>query len=113
MVAKNNLIKIKKIVKKYIEKVDNLYDIKAAYIFGSYIKGNFNEDSDIDVLIVSDDFTGDIFDDTVALMKIRRSVDTRIEPHPFKTKDFNDTNPFIKDIKSNLLKISAWNFGGF
>ena len=34
----------------------------------------------------------------VQLMKLRRDVDMRIEPHPFAKSDFDETNPFIKEI---------------
>jgi len=31
-------------------------------------------------------------------MKLRRKVDMRIEPHPFAKSDFDQTNPYIKEI---------------
>ncbi len=46
------------IVKKYIDFLkDNKFNIQKAYIFGSYAKGNFNEDSDIDLAIVMNNFS--------------------------------------------------------
>ena len=72
-----------KIVKKYINflRINNL-NIERAYLFGSYTKGIVNEDSDIDIAIVFKDLQ-DSFDMQVQLMKLRRKIDTRIEPHPF------------------------------
>ena len=31
-------------------------------------------------------------------MRSRRKIDSRIEPHPFKEKDFNITNPIVNEI---------------
>ncbi len=92
---------------KFLNKLkNNRIEIISAYIFGSLIKGNFNEWSDIDVAIVSGSLSGDIFDDRVLLMKLRRDIDLRIEPHPFLPDEWNDdTNPFINEIKKNGEKI--------
>ncbi len=32
------------------------------------------------------------------LMKIRRKIDSRIEPHPFREKDFIKSNPVVYEI---------------
>ncbi|MEZ0537221.1 nucleotidyltransferase domain-containing protein [Caldicellulosiruptoraceae bacterium PP1] len=76
-----------------------------AYLFGSYVKGTFNEDSDIDIAIVSEQFTGDIIEDTFRLMRFRRDIDLRIEPHPFTPNDFVDDNPLVSEIKKYGIKI--------
>ena len=86
-----------------LQKADlNLF---AVYIFGSLIKGNFTEWSDIDIAIVSEDFIGDPVDDRVKLMKLRWDIDLRIEPHPFLPEDWNEDDPFVLEIKKNGEKI--------
>lgn len=52
----------------------------------------------MDLAIVSDDFSGDVIDDQLLLMKLRRKVDTRIEPHPFVEEEFSMDDPFVKTI---------------
>ena len=32
------------------------------------------------------------------LMRIRRKIDSRIEPHPFRENDFNDSNPIVNEV---------------
>jgi uncharacterized protein len=32
------------------------------------------------------------------LMRLRRKIDSRIEPHPFREKDFNLSNPVAYEI---------------
>ncbi|MDD2509894.1 MAG: nucleotidyltransferase domain-containing protein [Syntrophomonas sp.] len=81
------------IAKKYADLVKEEMNVEAVYLFGSFVNGNYDQDSDIDIAIITDDFSGDIIEDTLRLMRIRRKVDTRIEPHPLR-KD----NPFIREI---------------
>jgi hypothetical protein len=44
------------------------------------------------------DFSGDAIDDIFSLMKLRRKIDLRIEPHPFLPEDFKE-DPFALLIK--------------
>lgn len=80
------------------------YNIINAYIFGSYAKGTFNEDSDIDIALIFNKLKNR-FDMRVELMKLGRNFDLRIEPHPFTIIDFEDMNPFIKEIIDNGIEI--------
>ncbi|GAI18971.1 unnamed protein product [marine sediment metagenome] len=59
----------------------------------------------IDIAVV-DSFGGDIVDIFSLLLKLRRNIDIRIEPHPFEVKDFNDSNPFACEIIRTGKKIS-------
>ena len=94
-----------KIIKEYIKFLQkNKYEIEKAYIFGSYAKGNFNDDSDIDLAIIVKDLKNS-FRMQVNLMKLRRKFDTRIEPHPFNEKDFDISNPLVNEILNTGIKI--------
>lgn len=55
--------------------------------------------------MVADGFSGDLVEDTYKLMKIRRSVDNRIEPHPFSVEDFNDKDPIAKEVIRTGIRI--------
>jgi len=41
------------------------------------------------------------------LMRLRRKIDSRIEPHPFKEIDFNYTNPLVNEILKYGLEIKV------
>ena len=97
--------KIKEIAMKYAELLKKQLDIKSVYLAGSYAKGTNTEDSYIDIIIVSDSFSGDLIEDTLKLMKIRRGLDNRIEPHPFTSSEFNSLNPFIQEILDTSIRI--------
>lgn len=92
-------------VKTYLDFLKkNNYDILTAYLFGSYAKGNFNEDNDIDLAVVMKNLSSS-FLMQVELMKISRKFDTRIEPHPFDERDFDSSNPFANEILKHGIKI--------
>ena len=98
--------KIMKSIQKYIEKISKYYKIDAIILFGSYAKGNENEDSDIDIAIISSDFK-DVIDDGAKRIGLTWKIDTRIEPHPITTEDFkNVSNPFIKEVLDTGIKVA-------
>lgn len=73
------------------------YDFVKVILFGSYAKGNQNEDSDIDIAVVFNDYNN-LIDMQLELMRLRRKIDSRIEPHPFRLKDFNVSDPLVNEI---------------
>ena len=93
------------IARKFARQVQEELAVTNVYLYGSYAKGNFSEGSDIDIAVVGDDFTGDPIEDTMILMRIRRKVDNRIEPRPFRTSDFNETDPLSKEIMETGVMI--------
>lgn len=68
------------------------------YLFGSYARGAATNDSDIDLAIFLDQDDIDGFREDVELMRLRRDLDLRIEPHAFAKTDFDETDPYIKEI---------------
>ncbi|MDP2844206.1 MAG: nucleotidyltransferase domain-containing protein [Acetobacterium sp.] len=90
--------------KRYIQSIPKSMELKKAYLFGSYAKGNEHADSDIDIAIVigkMDDF----FSIQMQLMRLRRPIDLRIEPHPIWEGDFNIQNPFAYEIKKTGIEL--------
>ena len=72
---------VREIAEKYAEEVKKILNPDAILIFGSYVNGNPNEDSDIDIAIVCNDFKGSWYDTMVVLCGISRKVSFDIEPH--------------------------------
>ena len=76
-------------------------------MFGSYVKGTENKDSDIDIAIVTDDIKTDKFDEEVKLTLLRRKIDSRIEPHIISLADYeNNETPFVVEVKNTGIKIA-------
>ena len=93
------------IVKEYLAYLkENKYNIQKAYIFGSYAKGNFHEDSDIDLAIVLKNLSNS-FTMQIQLMKLSRKFDSRIEPHPLDAEIFDKSHPFAYEILSTGIEI--------
>ena len=94
-----NFAEILKKAKEYLEilrKADIPFD--RAYLYGSYAKGTATENSDIDVALVASEWSPDLIHAQVMLMKAAAQIDDRIEPHPFRTSDFDMTNPYAREI---------------
>jgi len=85
------------IAHKYAYLVKEKYDYIKIIIFGSYAKGNFNNDSDIDIAVILKDYNN-IMDIQAELMRLSRKIDSRIEPHPFRERDFELSNPIVNEI---------------
>lgn len=85
------------IARRYIDCLIPGYGITQAYLFGSYSKGKAFDDSDIDIAVVIDDVS-DIHAAQVEMMKLRRQVDLRIEPHPFNRSEFYPSDPVVREI---------------
>ena len=106
MVERTIKKEILNIINAYISEIKKHYNISDIILFGSYAKGTENEDSDIDIAIVSDDFD-DIYDCMAILMGMTWDIDARIEPHPIKKKDFDDISDyFIKEVIDTGIKVA-------
>lgn len=93
-------------INKYVKEIKKKYNVSTIILFGSYAKGTENEDSDIDIAIVSDDFEN-IYDCMAILMGMTWDIDARIEPHPIKKKDFDEVSDyFVKEIKDTGIKVA-------
>jgi len=102
-----------KVPDKILEIINNFLDeaakdnvsIKQAWLFGSYAKGTNHQYSDIDLAIISDDFEGVRFYDSQKMddAMLRTSYD--IETHPYRPEDFNEENPFVREILKHAIKI--------
>ena len=93
-------------VRQYVMIIPKDFGVKKAYLFGSFAKGSEKEESDIDIALVLENMP-DFFYAQKQLMKLRRNIDLRIEPHPIKEQDFNSLNPFAYEIKKTGIEITV------
>ncbi len=94
--------------KKFIRLlITNGIDVYEVYLFGSSVINKAGEYSDIDIAVVSKDFTGMPFYDVKKISKFRRAVDLKLEVHPFSLDDVLNNPPlFFVDIKNKGIRIS-------
>ena len=90
--------------KRYIRQIPADMDLKKAFLFGSYARGVQREDSDIDIALVVGKME-DFFILQMQLMRLRRKIDLRIEPHPIGEMDFNNENPFAWEITKTGIEL--------
>jgi len=105
MAQLNDIIKdtIQPFIKKLINKGIR---IDAIYLFGSYAKGKENEWSDIDVAVISPDFTRSRLDERIKLTIIANEIDNRLEPVPFNPNTFVIDDPLVWEIKTTGIQIN-------
>jgi predicted nucleotidyltransferase len=93
---KNDAIRISK---KYIAKIKkNGIPVIDSWLFGSYAKGTYHEDSDIDLAIILPD-NQISFDMDVRLMALRKGEEISIETHTYGCNDFLTDSPIVEQIK--------------
>lgn len=86
---------------RYKAAIAGLLPVKALYLYGSFSKGTFTVDSDIDIAVIVDHFNDDYFEDTPVLWKVKRKISNLIEP-VLLVEDTD--NPLYSDIiKTGIL----------
>lgn len=78
--------------------------LDAAFLYGSYALGTAHEHSDIDIALVSNDFTHRSVD-WIKLRPVLQSMDARIEYKQYRPKDFRDENPLVWEIKTTGISL--------
>ncbi|MBN2375743.1 MAG: nucleotidyltransferase domain-containing protein [Sedimentisphaerales bacterium] len=91
--------RILNLARRYIQVLQkNGIKPESAWLFGSFARQESDADSDIDIALFFDDVKEKFFKE-VELMKFRREVDLRIEPHVISTSetDFSFPQKIIQD----------------
>ncbi len=83
--------------------------IEKAFLYGSYVRGEENEESDIDIMLVSELFDKDDDQTIGKTWRISRSVDVRLEPYTVgKERFLNDQySPLLQLVKKEGLEVQA------
>ena len=94
-------------VKQYKQLVDSsnlLKDIEQVYLFGSFVKGTQNINSDIDVAFVVKNIEGNFFDIIPPIHRLTEEVDFRIEPHVIARE--TDYAGFLDEIQRTGILVN-------
>ncbi|MDR1974998.1 MAG: nucleotidyltransferase domain-containing protein [Bacteroidales bacterium] len=91
---------------QYVSDVERKYRLTRSLLFGSYAKGNYHGNSDIDVAVVIKDVEN-LFDTGVDLMRLRTEDNLIIEPHVFRDSDFNSDDPIVFEILRNGIELKV------
>jgi uncharacterized protein len=84
------------------------FPLKKAILFGSFARNQQNKWSDIDLALVSDEFTGVGYFDLQHFVDVKVSSTrfTPIEAHTFPTEYFEKGDPFIAEIKKTGIVLA-------
>lgn len=82
------------VVKDYLRTLrNNKIVVERAILYGSQAVGTANQDSDIDLVIVSDDFGYDYVKEAVRLKLLTLDVNPDISPRPYSVADYRNARP--------------------
>jgi predicted nucleotidyltransferase len=81
---------------RYAYEVEKLLKPQAIVLFGSYAKGTANDNSDIDIAVILDGFSGDYLETSKQLYKLRRDISADIEPVLLDAS--NDISGFVAEV---------------
>jgi len=74
------------------------------FIFGSVVNGNMHEWSDIDLLLISDQFSENVFDNLKLYSKINIKYPI-IETHPYPTSYYKNGDSFIDQVTKESIEL--------
>jgi predicted nucleotidyltransferase len=93
------------IVKSFLSECNsNGLFFNKVYIFGSIAKGDIHEWSDIDLLLVSDKFSDNVFEN----LKLYSAINIKypvIETHPYPLNYYYEGDSFIDEIMAGSIEI--------
>jgi predicted nucleotidyltransferase len=106
------MVEIPDSVKAKIERLLSLLEaknikIQKAILFGSYASGTYNEWSDIDLALVSDDFSGNSFLDKLNLIDFVFASGKDLSLVTFTTQDYDDSLFARDEIEKKGIVITA------
>jgi len=80
----------------YAEEVRKFFDPVSIIMYGSYAKGVSAPESDIDIAIIFNNYSGNWLNDSAKLWELTRNVSTLIEP--ILLDRANDPSGFVESI---------------
>jgi len=89
-------VQIINIAKEFANVVKGDFQVKKVVLYGSQVKGNAHNYSDIDIAVIVNDFQEDFLDSEAKLYKLGSKIDLRIEP--VLLDETSDPSGFIQQI---------------
>ena len=102
-----NTKRAEEVARDFVNEVKKHISVNKAVLYGSYAKGNYDNGSDLDIAIFSENFNNKRFVDATAFLFAfaRKYKEICIEPVGFSDMDLKNGSPFIKEIISSGKEI--------
>lgn len=98
-------------VKQYIAKISSEIPVKKAVLFGSFAKGHFHQDSDVDLAIFSDYFEKiSRVEGTTYLLIRAQEFDLDLEPIAFTEKEYEERSGIVDEILRTGIEVQKENW---
>ena len=91
--------------RRYASEVERYLKPQAVVLFGSHAKGTAHADSDIDIAVILNGFTGDYLETSKQLYKLRRHISADIEPVLLDSS--HDESGFVAEVFRTGQVLSA------
>lgn len=98
------------LIHKYLFKLKlNGLNVSRAILYGSQVRGDFHEDSDIDLILISPEFENLCWSQEGLAWEVAQFLDWRIEPVLFGEHYFeeHDWHPLIDTVKREGIEICS------
>lgn len=90
-------LEVESLIKRFIDEVFRKYSPSCIILFGSYVKGDFTESSDVDICVISNELPEDLIERRTIITGIKK-----IRALGFKEDEFfrmlDEMNPLVLDI---------------
>ena len=97
------------LLKRYIALLQaNGINIQKAFLYGSFARNEQSKESDIDVMLISDQFETAAMEVRARPWQYTRKVDSRIEPFSIGYKTFfsDDDSALVSEVKKEGIEIA-------
>ena len=94
-------------VREYVSELSKEISIQKAVLFGSYARGNYDKDSDVDLAIFSDYFEGTSRIDGIKFLLARARKYSRLDFQPiaFTYRDYIERDGFAAEVLKEGVEI--------
>ena len=91
-------------LKKFLIKLSKYIKVDKVILFGSRVEGNYDKNSDVDLIIVSEDFAGKNFFERASIMYNYGDIDLPVDFLCYTNKEFNNLKNKITIVSESLKK---------
>ncbi len=81
------------------------FEISDAFLFGSYAENKAKDYSDIDVALISDNFSGNRFNDKNSIRDVYLKINWKLSPYPIKKSQLQKDWFFTEEIAKKGIKV--------
>ncbi|HHY22649.1 MAG TPA: nucleotidyltransferase domain-containing protein [Clostridiaceae bacterium] len=98
---------IRDIVEEYLEDLSSEIKIDKAILFGSYAKGDYSVDSDVDLAIFSDSFRDMDHIESIKylLKKARKYRGVDLQPISFTNQDYEERLGIVEEVLGTGIEV--------